>query len=135
MNFLESRRLLISTLSPVHVGCGEDYDPTHYVIEDDTLYEFEPGAAQKVLTDQDRRELLRIVGNPNNKRMLQEVQAFFYQRRQALMMVAKRRITATLAIFEPRRRLILLHQYFHSMSRLRIGPEMLKTWLPFRDGN
>ena len=42
MNFLESRRLLISTLSPVHIGCGEDYDPTHYVIEDDTLYEFEP---------------------------------------------------------------------------------------------
>lgn len=94
MSFLKSWRLVISTLSPVHVGCGEDYDPTNYVIENSTLYEFEPGAAQTVLTDQDRRELLRIVGNPNNKRMLQEVQAFFYQRRQALMMVAKRRVPA-----------------------------------------
>ena len=94
MSFLESWRLAISMLSPVHVGCGEDYDPTNYVIENSTLYEFEPGAAQKVLTDQDRRELLRIVGNPNNKRMLQEVQAFFYQRRQVLMTVAKRRVPA-----------------------------------------
>ena len=46
MKFLESCRLLISTLSPVHIGCGEDYDPTNYVIENHTLYEFEPGAAQ-----------------------------------------------------------------------------------------
>lgn len=100
MNFLKAWRLAISTLSPVHVGCGEDYDPTNYVIESNTLYEFEPGAAQKVLTDQDRQELLRIVVNPNNKRMLQEVQAFFYQRRQALMMVAKRRVPAVPKLVE-----------------------------------
>jgi CRISPR-associated protein Csm5 len=73
MNFLESRRLLVSTLSPVHVGCGEDYDPTRYVIEDDTLYEFEPGAALAALTDQDRDQLLKIVSSPANDRMLQQV--------------------------------------------------------------
>ena len=92
MNFLESRRLLISTLSPVHVGCGEDYDPTHYVIEDDTLYEFEPGAALAALTVQDRDQLLKIVSSPANDRMLQQVQAFFYHRRQALISTASRRV-------------------------------------------
>lgn len=92
MNFLESRRLLISTLSPVHVGCGEDYDPTHYVIEDDTLYEFEPGAALAALTAQDRDQLLKIVSSPANDRMLQQVQAFFYHRRQALIPAASRRV-------------------------------------------
>ena len=63
MKFLESCPLLISTLSPVHVGCGEDYDPTRYVIENDTLYEFEPGAALAVLTAQDREQLLKIVNS------------------------------------------------------------------------
>ena len=92
MNFLESRRLLISTLSPVHVGCGEDYDPTRYVIEDDTLYEFEPGAALAALTAPDRDQLLKIVGGPANDRMLQQVQAFFYHRRQALIPTASRRV-------------------------------------------
>lgn len=92
MNFLECRRLLISTLSPVHVGCGEDYDPTRYVIEDDTLYEFEPGAALAALTTQDRDQLLKIVSSPANDRMLQQVQAFFYHRRQALISTASRRV-------------------------------------------
>lgn len=92
MKFLESCPLLISTLSPVHVGCGEDYDPTRYVIENDTLYEFEPGAALAVLTAQDREQLLKIVTALANDRMLQQVQAFFYHRRQALMAVASRRV-------------------------------------------
>lgn len=92
MSFLESRRLLISTLSPVHIGCGEDYDPTRYVIEDDTLYEFEPGAALAALTAQDRDQLLKIVSSPANDQMLQQVQAFFYHRRQALIPTASRRV-------------------------------------------
>ncbi len=92
MKFLESSQLLISTLSPVHVGCGEDYDPTRYVIENDTLYEFEPGAAMAVLTAHDREQLLKIVTSPANDRMLQQVQAFFYQRRQALITIASRRV-------------------------------------------
>jgi CRISPR-associated protein Csm5 len=92
MNFLESRRLVISTLSPVHVGCGEDYDPTRYVIEDDTLYEFQPSAALAVLTAQDRDQLLKIVSSPANDRMLLQVQAFFYHRRQTLIPTASRRV-------------------------------------------
>lgn len=92
MSFLESRQLLISTLSPVHIGCGEDYDPTRYVIEGDTLYEFEPCAAMAVLTHQDRDQLLKIVSGSTNDRMLQEVQAFFYHRRQALIPIANRRV-------------------------------------------
>lgn len=34
MNFLDTHDLVISTLSPVHIGCGEDYEPTNYVIDD-----------------------------------------------------------------------------------------------------
>ncbi len=94
MSFLESWRLLVSTLSPVHIGCGEDYDPTNYVIGNNTLHEFDPSAAQEALTTRDQQELLRIVENPNNGKMLQEVQAFFYQHRQALMTIAKRRVPA-----------------------------------------
>lgn len=92
MKFLEASQLLISTLSPVHVGCGEDYDPTRYVIENDTLYEFEPGAALAVLTASDREQLLKIVTSPANDRMLQQVQAFFYHCRQKLILVASRRV-------------------------------------------
>lgn len=90
MNTLESRRLLISTLSPVHIGCGKDYEPTNYVIEDDTLYAFEPDAALSVLDSQDREQLLRIVNSQASDQMLQQVQAFFYRRRQILIPTASR---------------------------------------------
>ena len=92
MKFLEANQLLISTLSPVHVGCGEDYDPTRYVIENDTLYEFDPSAALAVFTAQDREQLLKIVNSPATDRLLQQVQAFFYQHRQKLIPIASRRV-------------------------------------------
>ena len=36
--FMENHRLTISTLSPVHMGSGEDYDPTSYVLDGSTLW-------------------------------------------------------------------------------------------------
>lgn len=45
--FLTSYRLAITPLSPIHIGCGEDYVPTNYVIDDTRgfLYAFNPGEA------------------------------------------------------------------------------------------
>lgn len=105
MKFLESCRLLISTLSPVHIGCGEDYDPTNYVIDNNTLYEFEPGAAMSVLKAQDREQLLKIVSGNANDRMLQDIQKFFYEHRQSLIPAAKRRVpvgSALVAFYQKR---------------------------------
>jgi len=33
MKFLDSFEFVVSTLAPVHIGCGEDYVPTNYVID------------------------------------------------------------------------------------------------------
>ncbi|MCS6914963.1 MAG: type III-A CRISPR-associated RAMP protein Csm5 [Myxococcales bacterium] len=33
MRFFERHDWVVSTLSPVHVGCGEDYEPTNYVVD------------------------------------------------------------------------------------------------------
>ena len=55
-NFLQNHRLYLTPLSPLHLGTGEDYEPTNYVIEDGVLYVFDP--AQAVLTPLQRTELL-----------------------------------------------------------------------------
>lgn len=45
MKFLENHEFVISTLSPVHIGCGEDYEPTNYVVSDKgALHSFDPFA-------------------------------------------------------------------------------------------
>ena len=43
--FLKTYRLALTPLSPIHIGCGEDFEPTNYVIEDGVLYGFDPSRA------------------------------------------------------------------------------------------
>lgn len=53
--FLTPYRLFLTPLSPIHLGSGEDYEPTNYVISDGVLYAFDP--AQATLNPQQRSEL------------------------------------------------------------------------------
>jgi CRISPR-associated protein Csm5 len=43
--FLKTYRLALTPLSPIHIGCGEDFEPTNYVIDDGVLYGFDPSRA------------------------------------------------------------------------------------------
>ena len=48
--FLKTYRLALTPLSPIHIGCGEDFEPTNYVIDDDgkfgpVLFGFDPSRA------------------------------------------------------------------------------------------
>ncbi len=45
MKFLHTTRLTLTPLSPIHMGTGEDFEPTNYVIENGVLYGFEPSHA------------------------------------------------------------------------------------------
>lgn len=84
MNPFTAYRLHITPLSPVHIGTGESYEPTHYVIEEGALHEFDTGAAMAAMLEADREELLRIASAKPNLQMLKDVQSFFYKRRKPL---------------------------------------------------
>jgi len=92
MNIFDHYRLLITPLSPVHIGTGQSYEPTNYVIEGDTLSEFDTGALGDALTQPEREELLRTVNGRPDTGMLKSVQRFFFERRQALMAHARHSI-------------------------------------------
>ena len=44
--FLKTYRLALTPLSPIHIGCGEDFEPTNYVIDEGVLYGFDPSRAE-----------------------------------------------------------------------------------------
>ncbi len=68
MNPFACYRLHFTPLSPIHIGTGESYQPTNYVIEDGTLHEFDTGAAMGALSGADREALLRIAsGKPDTR--------------------------------------------------------------------
>jgi CRISPR-associated protein Csm5 len=74
--FLKTYRLALTPLSPIHIGCGEDFEPTNYVIDDDAdfgpvLYGFDPSRA--VLNDLQQSKLLDAA----NRASLLAIQRFF----------------------------------------------------------
>ncbi len=91
MNPFASYRMLITPLSPIHVGTGESYEPTNYVIEDGVLHEFDTGAVMAALSEKDRAELLTIGNRRPDKTMIEALQRYFYERRLPLMAMAQRR--------------------------------------------
>ena len=60
MKFLDTTRCTISTLSPVHIGCGEDYYPTNYVIDDLLLHHFSEEGLIAALTPAEKIGLSKI---------------------------------------------------------------------------
>lgn len=85
-------RLHLTPLAPIHVGTGESYEPTNYVIEEGVLHEFDTGAAVAALAPSDRTQLLGIGNRKPDADMIQAVQRFFFERRKPLMAHAVQRI-------------------------------------------
>lgn len=85
MNFLETYNLAISTLSPVHVGCGEDYEPTNYVIDGETLYAFDTARLLATLGDRQRDELDRAL---DDRDPMLATQRFFCRHKDAAKTIA-----------------------------------------------
>lgn len=81
-------RLAITPLSPVHLGTGQDYDPTGYVIDDGALHVFDALAALEALPGNERDRLGRLLEGHPTPDTLRQVQRFFHDNREALIAVA-----------------------------------------------
>lgn len=82
-------QLAITPLSPVHIGTGEDYEPTQYVIDGTGLYSFSPEAALRALPEAARADLSRILKGPPTVELLKQVQAFFHCQAERLIAEAE----------------------------------------------
>ena len=70
-DFLNRHTLHLTPLSPIHLGTGEDYEPTNYVITDGVLYTFDP--ARAILNPEQERELHAAAQSGD----LQHIQRYF----------------------------------------------------------
>ncbi len=85
-------RWAFTPLSPIHIGAGEVFEPTQYVVAQGSLCEFDPAALPHVLQEKDRQELLGIVTSKDSTQMILAVQRFFAHRKDRLLPVARQRI-------------------------------------------
>ncbi|MBK9496384.1 MAG: hypothetical protein IPO08_18150 [Xanthomonadales bacterium] len=92
MKTFDAWRLLITPLAPVHLGTGESFEPTNYVIEDDILHAFDTGAVLASFGSKDRDSLLTLASGRPDKQMIESLQKFFHDRRQGLIAHANQQI-------------------------------------------
>ena len=71
MKPLTRHTLHLTPLSPLHLGTGEDYEPTNYLIHGDALYTFDP--ARAILSPDEERELHAAAKSGD----LQHIQRYF----------------------------------------------------------
>ena len=99
-DFLSSYRLDFTPLAPIHIGSGEDLDPTSYVLDADTLYEFSPSALAAALDETARDRLLGLVDGTGGERTLTRVRQFLYERREGLVAHASRAVRVATGVQE-----------------------------------
>jgi CRISPR-associated protein Csm5 len=81
MEFMQNKQITISTLSPVHIGCDEDYVPTNFVIKNNLLHYFDIVSLVDELTEAERTTL-------GNQQTIGAVQQFFKSKRDRLTPLA-----------------------------------------------
>lgn len=84
--FLRTTRCTISTLTPVHIGCGEDYYPSNYVIDAGFLHHFSEDGLLEALTLPEKNALAKIAEEQNdrNDSSIKKLQAFIYSKKDKL---------------------------------------------------
>lgn len=80
--FMQTHKVYLTPLSPIHIGCGEDFEPTNYVIDGTTLFNFEP--SQLVLNERERIDLLNAV----NRLDLLAIQRFFLNNKEKAIVIS-----------------------------------------------
>lgn len=74
--FMESYKMYLTPLSPIHIGCGEEFEPTNYIVDNKVLYRFEPSKLR--LTNLERQELLKLI---NMRDSLPRIHRFFFNKK------------------------------------------------------
>lgn len=83
--FIDTVNLAITPLTPIHIGCGQDFEPTNYVIDGGVLYHFDP--ARVPLSKTDRDALISAV-NRRGDEAIRDLQKFFHARKERFAGVA-----------------------------------------------
>lgn len=90
-----SRALSISTLSPIHIGCDEVYEPSNFVIHDSLLHALDPADLAESLSDKERKQLATLA---DQREPIGAIQRFFRDHAERFAGLAKHQVAVAEAI-------------------------------------
>lgn len=87
-------RLKLTALTPLHIGSGEVYEPTNFIIDDNTLYEFRDEDFFMALPDIKREAFMSIL-NKNRADSFIQIHRFVKENREVAIKVASTMVKVT----------------------------------------
>lgn len=79
---MKSYKLKITAISPIHIGTGESYEPTNFVIDDGYLYEFDEFKFFQNLSKEEQKTFASIASS-QSKDSLFQIHAFVKNHKKA----------------------------------------------------
>ncbi len=92
---MNARPISISTLSPVHVGCDDVYEPSNFVIANGLLHALEPADLAADLSENDRNQLSALA---EGHEPIAALQRFFRKNAQRFAELSHHQVTVAEAI-------------------------------------
>lgn len=89
------RLLSISTLSPVHIGCDEVYEPSNFVVSGGLLHALDPADLAGSLTDRERNHLAALA---DQREPIGAIQRFFRDNAERFAGLARHEVAVADAI-------------------------------------
>ena len=82
MKFMQTHKVYLTPISPIHIGCGEDFEPTNYVIDGNILYHFDP--VKLGLSQEQKEHLIKLIDDEriSNAQKLLNIQKFFLNHKE-----------------------------------------------------
>jgi CRISPR-associated protein Csm5 len=102
---MKTHYLKITALTPLHIGTGEDYEPTNFIVEDGALYEFDETDFYHRLSPIEKTEFNSVVSR-NTPDMLFQVHAFVKRHKEKAIESARNRVPVSKGIEEDYRKKI-----------------------------
>jgi len=89
--------LKLTTLTPVHIGTSEVYEPTNFVIDDGYLYEFDEILFYKSLDENKQKKFAQLVElkTENGYELFEKIHKFILENKQNAIQVAHNRVAVS----------------------------------------
>ncbi len=95
MNEMKKYYLKLTTLTPVHIGTGEVYEPTNFVIDNGYLYEFDEVLFYRSLSDKEQNEFAAICNKDNETALYVDVHKFIKAKKDVVKKIAHNKVPVT----------------------------------------
>ncbi len=87
--------LKLTALTPIHIGTGEVYEPTNFVIDDGYLYEFDEVLFYKSLNEKEQQEFAKLCQKEDERALYIDIHRFIKANKEIAKKIAHNKVSVT----------------------------------------